>query len=88
MDDRQVQAICDSIMFAIQDSQPTLRDRFAMAARDEDLECYESWPLAKCADYIGVAPEDYNPLQDWPKVRAKARYKFADAMLKVREEKP
>lgn len=32
MDDRQVQAICDAIMFAIREAQPTLRDRFAVAA--------------------------------------------------------
>lgn len=68
--------------------QLTLRDRFAMVARNEDLESDECWPVEKCADYIGVAPEDFDAIHDWQKVRAKARYAFADAMLRAREVTP
>lgn len=53
---------------------PSLRDRFAMAATEEDLLAFTPRTPSLNRDY-------------GPKWRTEARYLFADAMIAAREEK-
>lgn len=57
--------------------QPTLRDRLAMAASDEDIRCMIFDNERRCPITIDKVTPD---------VRAKFRYEWADAMLKARGE--
>lgn len=67
-----------SVEYKIADPQPvevaTLRDQFAMAATDEDVNFYRHMDFDGLCDLI----PKYSPAQ--------ARYRFADAMLAARRE--
>ena len=63
----------------------SLRDWFAAEAKYEDLFIPVS--IAECVAYIGLPSEEpYAPSRHWPRVVAKARYEFADAMLAERDK--
>jgi hypothetical protein len=58
----------------------SLRDIFALTARDEDVNSLIGETRDSAAAFLGIKPEDYNPTTDFPKCVAKARYLIADAM--------
>jgi hypothetical protein len=60
----------------------TLRDSFAMDVRQEDLY------IPDAVDDVLTLLNEEGPYTEehWYKINAKARYRFADAMLKEREK--
>lgn len=62
----------------------TKREWFAGMAHTSDLYLPDS--IDECAEYIGVAKEDYKASVHWPIAVTKARYAYADAMLKAGAE--
>ena len=64
----------------------TLRDWFAGTAHPDSLGISDEMSMGVAAASAGVTTEDYDPQKHWPEIVAKARYIYADAMLKAREE--
>ena len=65
-------------------SEKSLRDEFALKAPSQEIENMVPNAVAQCAAFIGISANEYMGLVDYPKVLAKARYRWADAMLKER----
>lgn len=80
---RSIRIALETISY--QHEQPTLRDRFAMAAVIPDDEGFSR---QRAAEHMGMAcppPEDFEPLVAfWDQFDAMRRYEKADAMMKAR----
>lgn len=63
----------------------SLRDYFAAHASHEDIGAPDT--VGGCAKLLGIPPSEYDETVDWVRVVAKARYQYADAMLRAREAK-
>jgi hypothetical protein len=62
----------------------TLRDYAALHAPADEIRDIAPNKVDDCAAYIGIASEHYLGSRDYIRVLAKARYAWADAMLKER----
>lgn len=60
----------------------SLRDYFATHAPASEIVVPDT--IQDCAMYLGIDPRDYNGDQHYPRVVARARYAYADAMLAER----
>ena len=64
------------------DKSPNLRDIFAMG--EHSMPGFSHVPEL-AAKFIGIKPEEYDPIKHTPLVLATWRYRCADAMLHARD---
>lgn len=64
----------------------SLRDYFAAAAPAAEIEGMTPNAIKECEKFLGIDAGQYNWIEHYPQMVAKARYMWADAMLRARRE--
>jgi hypothetical protein len=65
----------------------TLRDYFAARAPAKEIADIVPDKVGECAEFIGMNPSEYQGAVHYVQCLAKARYIWADAVMKAREAK-
>lgn len=70
----------------IVETELTLLDHFAISAKMEDLAISPEGPVNAATREMARLPAgvEYDASRDWPKAVARARYDFAEAMMRER----